>query len=222
MGTWFRDYVFYPCSISRPLKNVTGWTKKHIGKGAAKRVSIYVSTLLCWFATGIWHGAAWHFVVWGLLNGVVILVSQEFEPLYARFHAAFPKTEKSRAYQGFMVIRTFLLMCCIRMLDTYADVGLAFRQFVHMFTEFSPGQLLSAQAFTDLGLARADYLIVTVGVLLMFAVSMAGRRESVRERISAKPYAVRCGAFVVLFFATLLLGIYGVGFDSQQFIYNQF
>jgi hypothetical protein len=56
----------------------------------------------------------------------------------------------------------------------------------------------------------------------MFAVSMAGRGESVRERISAKPYAVRCGAFVVLFFATLLLGIYGVGFDSQQFIYNQF
>jgi D-alanyl-lipoteichoic acid acyltransferase DltB (MBOAT superfamily) len=222
MGTWFRDYVFYPCSISRPLKNVTGWTKKHIGKGAAKRVSIYVSTLLCWFATGIWHGAAWHFVVWGLLNGVVILVSQELEPLYARFHAAFPKTENSRCYQGFMVIRTFLLMCCIRMLDTYADVGLAFRQFIHMFTEFSPGQLLSAQAFTDLGLARADYLIVTVGVLLMFAVSMAGRGESVRERISAKPYAVRCGAFVVLFFATLLLGIYGVGFDSQQFIYNQF
>jgi hypothetical protein len=222
MGTWFRDYVFYPCSISRPLKNITGWTKKHIGKGAAKRVSVYVSTLLCWFATGIWHGAAWHFVVWGLLNGVVILVSQELEPLYARFHGAFPKAERSRVYQAFQILRTFLLMCCIRMLDTYADVGLAWRQFVHMFTEFSPAQLFSAQEFVDLGLAGMDYLIVLVGVLLMFAVSLAGRAESVRERLAAKPYVVRYSAFVLLFFVTLLFGRYGVGFDSQQFIYNQF
>ena len=56
----------------------------------------------------------------------------------------------------------------------------------------------------------------------MFTVSMCGRNGSVREKISQKPYVIRYGLFVLLFFAVLLLGSYGVGFEAQQFIYNQF
>jgi D-alanyl-lipoteichoic acid acyltransferase DltB (MBOAT superfamily) len=222
MGTWFRDYVFYPCSISHPLKSVTGWTKKHIGKKAAKRVSVYVTTILCWLATGIWHGAAWYYVVWGLLNGVIILVSQELEPLYAAFHRTFPKAQSSAFYRAFQVIRTFLLLCCLRLFDIYADVGLAFKQLLHMFTEFRPAQLLSVQEYLDLGLTGADYLIVLFGVLVMFAVSMMQRSGSVREKLAAKPYVIRYGAVMAMFFMTLMVGWYGFGFHSQQFIYNQF
>jgi hypothetical protein len=57
---------------------------------------------------------------------------------------------------------------------------------------------------------------------MMLAVSMVERRESVRSFLARKPYAVRCGAYMTLFFATLLFGRYGVGFDAQQFIYNRF
>jgi D-alanyl-lipoteichoic acid acyltransferase DltB (MBOAT superfamily) len=222
MGTWFRDYVFFPCSISRPMKKITGWTKRHFGKGAARRISVYLSTLICWLATGIWHGAAWHFVVWGLLNGVVILVSQELEPLYVRFHQRFPKLTAARGYQVFQIGRTFLLMCCLRTLDTYQDAGLAFRQLVSMFTKFSLHGQLTVQELLNLGLGGADYVIVLLGVLLMFGVSMVERRESVSVYLSRKPYAMRCGVYMTLFFATLLLGRYGVGFDAQQFIYNRF
>jgi D-alanyl-lipoteichoic acid acyltransferase DltB (MBOAT superfamily) len=222
MGAWFRDYVFYPCSLSRPVKALAGFAKKHAGRDAAKRVSVFAATFVCWFATGIWHGPAWHFVFWGLLNGAVILVSQEMEPLYGRFHRAFPKMTSSRAYRAFQVVRTFLLQSCLWMLYSYADAGLAFRQFVRMFTEFSLTRLFSAKEYLSLGLTGTDYLIVLVGVLLMFAVSMRQRKGSVREQICAQPYALRYSMFLILFFVTLLLGRYGVGYDAQQFIYNQF
>jgi D-alanyl-lipoteichoic acid acyltransferase DltB (MBOAT superfamily) len=222
MGAWFRDYVFFPCSLSRPVKAIAGWTKKHIGKNAAKRASVWMATFVCWFATGIWHGAAWHFVLWGLLNGAVILVSQELEPLYGRFHSTFPKLSHSRGYRAFQVVRTFMLQCCLWMLYSYGDAALAIRQFVHMFTQFRPGQLFRPGEYTALGLSGADYLIVLVGILLMFAVSLRQRRGSVRKQIAAQPYVVRYGVFLVLFLATLLFGMYGVGYDSQQFIYNQF
>lgn len=221
MGTWFRDYVFYPLSISRPMKKITTATKKRFGMGGAKRISIYISTVLVWLATGIWHGAAWHFVAWGLANGVIILISQECTPLYERFHRRFPRLGAGSGYRAFQIARTFLLMCCIRLFDTYADMGLAVKQFIHMFTEFRPHQV-TVQELIDLGLGRADYLIVFLGVLLMFIVSMMGRRGSVREMISRKPYVVRFGVFLILFFVTLLFGSYGVGFDAKQFIYNQF
>ena len=105
------------------------------------------------------------------------------------------------------------MMCCIRLFDTYASVRGAIRQFIHMFT---------GKELLDLGLSVQDYCIVAFGVVAMFTVSMCGRNGSVREKISQKPYVIRYGLFVLLFFAVLLLGSYGVGFEAQQFIYNQF
>lgn len=221
MGTWFRDYVFYPCSISKPLKSITTFCKKHFGMKVAKRVAIYISTILVWLATGIWHGAAWNFVAWGLTNGVIILISEEFSPLYQKFHERFPKLVSSWGYRAFQVIRTFCLMCCIRLFDNYGSVRITLRQYVQMFTKFDI-QDVTKQELLDLGLSMQDYIVVLLGVILMFIVSLCGRRGSVREKISAKPYVVRYLIFVMLFFAVLMLGSYGVGFDAQQFIYNQF
>lgn len=221
MGTWFRDYVFYPCSISKPMKSITKWTKKHFGMGGARRIAIYIATFLTWFATGIWHGADWHFIVWGIMNGIIIMITGELEPLYERFHKKFPKLSGNWFYRAFQIIRTFLLMCCLRMFDTYASVRLAFKQFFHMFTQFKFGQV-TVRELVDLGLTKTDYMIVLAGAVLMFIVSMLGRDRSIREKISEKPYVIRFGIFVILFFATLLLGKYGVGFNAQQFIYNQF
>ncbi len=221
MGTWFRDYVFYPCSISKSMKSITKWTKKHFGMGGAKRIAIYIATFLTWFATGVWHGAEWHFIVWGIMNGIIIMITGELEPLYQKFHQRFPKLQGKFFYRAFQVIRTFLLMCCLRMFDTYAAVRLTFRQFFHMFTKFKWSQF-SVQEFIDLGLTKSDYMIVFVGTVFMFVVSMLGRDRSVREKISEKPYVVRFGIFVLLFFIVLLFGKYGVGFDAKQFIYNQF
>ena len=223
MGSWFRDYIFYPLSLSKPMKRLTTWTKEHFGPAVGKRSNVYVATLVVWLATGICHGASWNFVMWGLMNGIVILISQEFTPLYQRFHERFPKLCQSRGYAGFQVIRTFLLMCSLRLFDHYEGVGSAFRAFLHMFTQFGMSlPLLNAEEFSYFELSAADYGIVLAGVLLMFAVSMIQRRTSVREYVAEKPYPVRFLVFAGLFFAVLLFGTYGIGYDTSQFIYNQF
>lgn len=221
MGSWFRDYIFYPLSLSKPMKNLTSFTKKHFGKNVGKRSAVYTATLIVWLATGIWHGAGWNYVVWGLMNGLVILVSQELSPLYTWFHRLAPGCKGTRIYAAFEIIRTFLLMGCLRLFDNYQDVKTAFRTFVHMFTQFDVS-VLNAEEFLYLDLTAADYGIVAAGVLLMFAVSMVQRRGSVREWIAGKPYLVRYLMFVLLFFSVVLFGMYGIGYDSSQFIYNQF
>ena len=69
---------------------------------------------------------------------------------------------------------------------------------------------------------RDRYVIVFAGTVLMFAASVIGRKESVREQLSRKPYVVRYAAVAALFLAVVLFGSYGVGYDAAQFIYNQF
>lgn len=221
MGTWFRDYIFYPLSISGPFKTMTTWMKKHFGIGMAKRSSIYVATIIVWITTGIWHGANWRYVAWGLCNGVVILISEEFSPLYQKFHKKFPKLTASFGYKCFQVLRTFLLMCCLRIFDRYASCRQALQSFVHMFTKFNI-HAFTKQEFIDMGLTQTDYIIVIAGVIIMFIVSLIARRQSAREWIHQKPYIVRFVLFVALLFATILLGQYGIGYDASAFIYNQF
>lgn len=221
MGTWFRDYVFYPLSIAPWMNGLTLRCKKHLGKGAAKRVPVYLATLVTWLATGIWHGASWNYVVWGVLNGVIILLSGELKPLYEAFHRRFPRLGGTWGFRAFQVARTFLLMSALRLFDCYADVGVTLRMFFGMFTEFHISTL-TAEEFAYLGLSAAQYAVVAAGVASMFAVSMAGRGGSVREKLAEKPYAVRFCALTALLFAVLLFGAYGVGYDASQFIYNRF
>lgn len=221
MGTWFRDYVFYPFSISKPLRRMTSFTKRHFGMPAAKRVSVYTATIVLWLATGIWHGAYWRFVVWGLLNGIIIIVSQELEPLYKRFHQRFPRITGGMPYRAFMVARTFLLMGSLRLFDNARGCRDAFISFGSIFSHWNL-KMLTAQEFLDLGLTAADYVIVAGGAFVVFLAELLQRKQPVREWLGRKTFLVQYLIVMVLFVSVILFGIYGIGYDSVGFIYNQF
>jgi hypothetical protein len=68
----------------------------------------------------------------------------------------------------------------------------------------------------------ADWVIVVLGPLLMLAVSLIQRKGSVREQLDSRPAAVQAAVFAVLIYVVLIFGAYGIGFDANQFIYNQF
>lgn len=221
MGSWFTDYIFYPISVAKPMLKLSKASRKHLGEALGKRVPIYLSSFIVWFATGIWHGASWNFIVWGLGNFVVIMISQELEPLYRKFHARFPKCAGNRFYQGFQVIRTVLLMSLLRTFDCYRNVPLTFKMWGNMLTHFNLRFLTDGSLMT-LGITGFDYLVLIVGVLMMFMVSMIQRSGSVRDKIALKVYPVRFILWFGLFILVLLFGAYGVGYDASQFIYNQF
>lgn len=220
MGTWFTDYIFYPISVCKPMLKLSKWSRDHLGKAIGKRVTVYLSSFAVWLTTGIWHGAAWNFIVWGLANWVVIMVSQELEPLYARFHGRF-KVKGKAPYEVFQIVRTFLLMSMIRMFDCYRDVPLTFRKVGSMFTRFDPHVFFDG-SLLRLGLSGADYLVLGVGLAIVLGVSLfkleRGPVRDVLYRRSTLFYSLMALLLIVI----LVFGAYGIGYDSSQFIYNQF
>ena len=220
MGTWFTDYIFYPISVSKAMLKLSKFSRTHLGEALGKRIPVYLSSFVVWFATGIWHGASWNFIVWGLGNFVVIMISQELEPLYRRFHAKV-NTDGNTAYKIFTVLRTFLLMSVLRSFDCYRDVPLTFKMVGTIFTTPNVGIVFDG-SLLQLGIGVFDYIVLFVGLMILFTVSMLQRTGSVREKIARKPYAVRFALWFALFLLVLLTGAYGVGYDASQFIYNQF
>lgn len=220
MSSWFRDYIFYPVSVSAPMQKLAKFSKKHFGARVGRRLPVYLSTFLVWLATGVWHGASWNFIVWGLSNWVVLMASEELEPLYSRFHQRFSVDGKFW-YKVFQVGRTFLLVCCLNMFDCYSSIAETARAFASMFTA-SNWHVLWDGSLMKLGLTGSDYGVLAAGVLVLLGVSLVQRSGSVREKIAAKAYPVRFAVWYGLFLVVLVMGAYGIGYDASQFIYNQF
>lgn len=61
LGTWFRDYVYIP-----------------LGGNRCKIIRNYFNLFVVWFLTGMWHGASWTFIAWGLYFGVIIAIEKMF------------------------------------------------------------------------------------------------------------------------------------------------
>jgi hypothetical protein len=94
-----------------------------------------------------------------------------------------------------------------------------------MFTKFNFGELFNG-SLMNLGLKVVDYGVLLIGLVILITVSLMQRSGSVRCKLAEKPvvmrYAVRYLAYYVLIISILVFGAYGVGYDSSQFIYNQF
>lgn len=220
MGTWFTDYVFYPLSVCKSMQRFSKWSRETLGNAIGKRLPVYIATAVTWFLTGLWHGAGWNFIVWGLLNCLVILVSQELQPLYTRFHKRFPRLGASRPWGAWQTVRTFLLMGLIRSLDCYRDVPTTFRMWASMLTDLNIAELFDG-GLSAFGLAFSDWCVLLGGILLLAIASRLGRDEPVREKLARRPILL-CTGLCLLAIVILLFGAYGIGYDASQFIYNQF
>ena len=220
LGEWMKDYIFYPLSVSKPLMKLSRFGRKHLGS-FGKRLPVYVASVATWFVTGIWHGVTPNFVLWGMMNCFVIIVSQELTPLYAKFHGRYHLNER-RWYDGFQILRMFLLMNFIRACDLFPHVGDYFRGFGSILWNPNLSILWDGTLMT-LGLTGLDWGIVMGGMALLFTISVLEvKHGSVRAMLDDIHPLLRYLILFPLLLVVLLMGRYGVGYNASSFIYNQF
>ena len=220
LGTWFKDYIFYPLSINKSIIKLGKWTKEHINQSFGKRVPIYLPMLIVWAATGMWHGSEMRYVVWGLMNFMFIVIGTELEPYSLAFVEKHNLNETGFMMKSYRVIKTFWLMSFLRIFDISKDVKSAFQTFGYIFKEW--GSFSINNVFENLSLPREDFIVAVVAILILFAVSLIDRYGSVRERIFKLPVWVQWLILSILIVAVSVFGYYGPGYDSQAFIYLQF
>ncbi len=221
LGEWMKSYIFYPISVSSPMRSLSKSARRRFGN-FGKRLPIYVASIATWLCTGIWHGFTPNFALWGMLNCFVIVVSEELAPLYERFHTRFPKLKAKAWYGAFEMLRMFFLMNLIRACDLFPNVGDYFHRMGSLVTTWNV-HILWDGSMLNLGLTVMDYIIIACGILLMFVISVLQERGiKVRDALQARPMVLRHALIWALLVVVLLLGNYGIGYDAGNFIYNQF
>ena len=220
LGEWMKSYIFYPISVSQPMLKLSKAARTKLGN-FGKRLPVYVASIATWAVTGIWHGLSPNFLLWGMLNCFVIVVSEELVPLYEKFHNRFPGLKQKKLYGGFEILRMFILMNLIRIVDLFPNVLDYFKRMGSLVTTWNVNILWDG-TLLNLGLSPLDYGILGGAIALVFAVSLYQEKKgSVREMLWTKP-ALRYILVFALLLVTVLMGSYGIGYNASNFIYNQF
>ena len=229
LGAWMKEYVFYPLALSKSFASLSKRIKasrfgaSKAGAHVAKVLPSSLASLIVFFLVGVWHGANWKYVAFGLWNGGVIMLSMLLEPAFVRLTEALRINTKSRAFLLFQMLRTFLLVFIGYVFDVAADLTASMYTFRMMLfgQDFARGW---AEIGT-LGLGAADYLILLAGAAVLFAVSVIQERhpvDSLRAMLDRRNLIVRHALLLACIMCVLIFGIYGSGYDPADFIYMQF
>ena len=219
LGTWMKDYIFYPFSLSKCMNKFGKWCKKTFGNNIGKLLPVSLANLLVFFIVGIWHGAAWKYIMYGMYNGVIIAASGMLAPVYAKIHTKLHINPKSWWYQGFCIIRTFILVNIGFYFDMAPDLYAANVMLAETFTKAHLSQI-SMATVKAVGLSAQDLIIVGVGCLIIFIVSLLKEKGmNIREAIAQKNIAVRWAIYIAFIMFIL---IYGSTATTSDFIYANF
>lgn len=218
LGTWMKDYIFYPMSLSKKMNKFGKWGKKHFGNTFGRTLPICFANIVIFFIVGIWHGAAWKYIAYGLYNGFIIAISNLLEPVYKKLLNKFHINATSRGWTLWQIIRTFILVNIGWYFDMADSVSQALCMIRWSIQGLSFSQLNSS--LLDLGIEARDYIIIIAGCIIVFIISVLKEKGiAIRESIAAKPLAVRWIAYYALIAVILIFGYIGA---TQGFIYANF
>lgn len=217
LGEWFEHYVFYPLSLTRAMQRLSRSLRRRLGVSVGKRIPLYAATLVTWALTGLWHGGALHFLVWGLVNGVLVLLSSESSRLFGLVCERHPRIFAVRERISFFApVRVFFVIGAVRLLDVYKSVSLTFLMLASVVVRWDSyveivGEIPEMISFPLV-------FPIALGLLAVFTASKFGVKA---EKICGRPFAFAlCASGLLL--SSLLFGSYGYGFDAADFIYSRF
>lgn len=189
LSSWFRDYIYIPLGGNR--------------KGLAKSI---VYTVIVFFLSGLWHGASWNFVIWGLLNGIFLIV---FDRLF--------KFGKSKGFSRILSSIFVSLMWALSLIFFRAQ---GFDKAIEIFSNLG---LVNFEGLYNFGLNAAEFKFVNYLIIGMLIYEIFAERQGEKLIVNFYNYhrAVRWSVYLALTLSILYLGSYGAAGDNT-FIYFQF
>ena len=220
LGTWFRDYIFYPLSVNKQIINFGKWTRSKISEGLGKRIPIYLPMIAVWALTGMWHGSEGKYITWGLLNCAFLIAGTEFEPLSLKIMEKLNITENNFFFKSYRIFKTFWLMSFLRVFDFVKSSKDGFRFIRDAFINWLSFNF--NEVYTNLKLPKEEMIVAICAIIILFIVSLIQRSGSIRERLFKKNIWLQFGVMALLVSAVMIFGSYGMGYDASSFIYINF
>lgn len=206
LSTWFRDYLYIP-----------------LGGNRCSKGRKYFNLLVTFAASGLWHGAGWSYIVWGILHGIYQVIGELLMPVKNWICKTCKVKKETFSYKLMQMLITFFLVTFAWIFfraDSFrAALGFIYR----MLTAWSFNTLIS-KGFLKMGLSFLEWNILIIALAFMFGVSLIKyrRQMTIDTFLAEQNRWFRWSVLYLLLFAILIYGKYGPAYDQQAFIYFQF
>lgn len=195
LSMWFKDYLYISLGGSRvPVARV------------------YLNLIIVFVVTGLWHGAAWNFVMWGLANGLFIVVERLG---FGRVLMHLPKAIR----HGYTMLAWLITLVIFRS----PEIPWAGNYMVHMFS-VAPGNHALLSYFRFLHLEPEMFLVAVTGVLFCMPLYKYFEEWFNRLRDNSQLAMITVNIFAILFYAALFItSVSYIAADTYNpFIYFRF
>ena len=177
--------------------------------------------MIIFLTSGLWHGASWHFVIWGALNGFFQIIGDSTKKYRQKILQLLEVNTRCFSYRLLQMVLTFILVDFTWIFFRADGFKVALQIIQKMFSTFNPWILFDGTLFT-LGMDRKDFIVALIAIAILWIVDYFHTKGSVRQWISQQNLIFRWGLYYFVIFSILIFGIYGPGYDAAAFIYFQF
>lgn len=200
---WFMDYLYIPLGGSR-----------------CSKLRNYFNVVVVFLVSGLWHGASLNFIIWGMLHGIYHIAGSILKPIKKGLTERLKIRTDAFVYKLGQMLTTFILVDFAWIFFKADSFTGALKLIKNMFY-LNPGIFIDGSIF-KLGLDRNNLLLALAGIGTVLAVNLLQRNHSLRSELSRGNIAVRWGVYLTAVLCILIFGIYGPGYNPQQFIYLKF
>lgn len=206
LSTWFRDYVYIPlggnrCSTFR------------------KNCNLFITFLI----SGMWHGANWTYIVWGMLHGIYQILGNITKPYRKWIYEHFRMNQNCFSFRLGQRICTFLLVAVAWIFFRADSLSTAIAYIMRMVSHFDIWNLFNHSVYNlGLDILQMNILSTAFGVLLIIDYLKYKTNKNIDTLLFEQNYIFYCTVIILLFVSTLVFGMYGPDFNAQDFIYFQF
>lgn len=205
LSTWFRDYLYFPLGGSRCSKGRT-----------------YLNLMITFLISGLWHGAALKYVVWGGLNGILLVINRITAPVRSRLTEGL-RIKKDGLIRYLEMFVNFIIVTLTWIVFRAGSLKLSIEYIAHMITRPDYGQFIREKTYRSI-VSDRDMIINLAALLILLFFSLIRKNKGMMpdEYLMKKSYPIRAAVMMVLLFFIILFGQYGEDVYTQPFVYFQF
>lgn len=218
LGTFFKDYIFYSISLAKPVKNLAKKVKEKLGRNVSKFVGPTIALFGVWSCNGLWHGANWTFIFYGMYYFVLIFIENITEEPVHKLAKKWNINRESSGYRMFQAVKMFFIINIGELFFRANTLQDGFAMLGKIVTDFHISELLGK--LSSLKMDTADLVVVAIGIVVVAIVGSLHEREiKIREEIAKWVLPVRWGVWYAAILAVIMLGAYGTGYSIVEMIY---
>lgn len=225
LGSWARDYVFYPFLKSERMVSFGKKCKKKCGKRWGKFLPWCIATAILWLVMGIWHGAVQHIFGVSLWFWFVLVLGELLSPLFEEKKRILNVKSDSFGWHLFQSVRTYLIFSVGVVFFSASGIRSAIERYSILFSslkKLKPWTLFD-DTIISLGVTWGDINIIIIGVVLLLTVGVLRNKHGyARLWVEKQSFGLRWLIWCFLFVFVLIFGMYGPGYDASVFIYQGF